>query len=932
MTRPAISRLLRLTAAAGLLLAGCSTNSPLTSIASVPGMSGSVHGGQQPISGAAIQLYAVGTSGDGAASTALLTLPVLSDANGNFNISGLYTCPTSSTLVYITAVGGSPAAGVTNPQSALLAALGACGSLTPSTFINLNELTTVAAVYTLAPYMSSFAAIGSGASDTAALAAAFTTAGYFVNTTTGTAPGTNLPAGYSVNVPQLNTLADLLGACINSSGGVSGDSSVCGTFFALTLPTGAPTAPTDAIAALLNLANHPALNTAPLYNLIPPSSPFQPILPVVPADLSLHLVVSSLFAVAPASLTFSPVVVNFTQPTQFVTVTNGTPASVSINSATISGVNASDFAIVPTFGPSTDCHAPVPANSTCSYQISFTPSGTGARQAYLVINNGSPNPVIAIPLSGTASIGTAGPVTLTPSTAAVTYDPTHQLPGTNLTLTNTGTNPLTINGIVLSSFSFGQFNTCGTTLGAGASCTITVMVTGASAPPVGTLTVIDDAASGPQTVNLTYAGALAPNFPSTVDFGHVALGGSLSDFIEIVGPGTSGAYTFSITGPNASDFATPQTCNYNYRNGIHCYINFTFAPTGPGTRMASFVIAGFPPYTLTGIADPTGPDFDLYQPTPGTPPYYAAPIPSINVGGTVIATTAPQSNKTTFTINNTGTIPLSLKTPVVSGPNAADFAVDNPTCSTGCKPQISFTPSAPGSRSATITYTDSTGAVTRTLSVTGTGLSPNPTITATGPFVPNIFFTNIPIGTAGAAQTITITAYQNDPVQVTLVPTSGTIQPFLFVGPSSCPSTPCQISITYAPKSTADDFADIYITATDTLGSSSANIQAIGRINPLAYYTYTPHTLTFKQPAGAVTTQTITISSVGTAPVPMAVSLDYPPNPFTLANHCPASIPAGTSCAVDVTYAPTVPGTTDASSITLNGPYAAGITLSGTSQ
>ena len=940
MSRSWISRLPGFTAVAVFLLAGCSTNSPLSSLAPVAGRSGAVHGGQQAITGATIQLYAVNSqnAGDGSPSTPLLIQPVLTDANGNFNISGLYSCPTPSTLTYITATGGSPAAGVTNPQSALMAAIGPCNSLTPSSFISINELTTVAAVYALAPFMSSYSAIGSDVSDSAALASAFTTAGYFANIATGTAPGTNLPPGYSVNIPQINTIADLLGACINSSGGISGDSSVCGQFFSLTLPPTATTPPTDAIGALLNLATHPTLNTAALYNLIPPSAPFQPIFSNVPPDFSLHLLVSSLFTVSPGTLTFSTVVVNFAQPTQTVTVTNGTPASVPISSVYISGVNASDFAIVP--HPGTDCVSPVPANSTCSFQIAFTPTGLGSRQAYLVINNGSPNPVIAVALTGNATAGTAGAVTLTPATSALTYNPVGGQTGAVLTLTNNGSTPLTINGIVLSSGSFGQTNTCGTALAAGASCTITVTVTAASAPPAGTLTVVDDAASGPQTANLTFAGAVTPRFPNPVNFGHVAIGASFKDFLSIGGAGVYGAYTFSITGPNASDFSLAgsallpsQGCSYEYRFSQNCYVNITFAPTAPGTRTAYFVIAGFPPYTLTGTGDPTGPDFDLYQPTPSgnNSSLYAAPISSLNVGSTAIGTTLPQSSQTTFTINNTGTTPLSLKTPVVSGPNAAEFTVTNPACSTTCMPQITFSPTAVGVRSATITYTDSTGAVTRTLSVTGTSLSPNPTITATGPFTPNIIVSNIPVGTVSAAQTVTITAYQNDPVQITLVPVSGTSQPFVFVGPSSCPSTPCQISIAYAPKSTADDNINVYVTATDTVGLSSANIQAHGQITPLAYYTYSPRTLTFKQPSGTVTTQTITISSVGTAPVPMTVSLDFPANPFTIVNHCPTSIAVGANCTVDVTYAPTAVGT-DYSSLTLNGPYAAGITFSGTSQ
>ena len=47
-------------------------------------ISGSVHGGQAPVTGSTIQLYAVGTSGDGSQATPLITATVTtSDGSGN---------------------------------------------------------------------------------------------------------------------------------------------------------------------------------------------------------------------------------------------------------------------------------------------------------------------------------------------------------------------------------------------------------------------------------------------------------------------------------------------------------------------------------------------------------------------------------------------------------------------------------------------------------------------------------------------------------------------------------------------------------------------------------------------------------------------------------------------------------------------------------
>jgi hypothetical protein len=107
-----------------LLLSGCATAPVLTSISTPSGsvrghaITGKVHGGQSPIAGASAYLYAANTTGYGNASVSLLNSSgsntykdtngnyyVLTDANGNFSITGDYMCPSSTAQVYLYAVG-----------------------------------------------------------------------------------------------------------------------------------------------------------------------------------------------------------------------------------------------------------------------------------------------------------------------------------------------------------------------------------------------------------------------------------------------------------------------------------------------------------------------------------------------------------------------------------------------------------------------------------------------------------------------------------------------------------------------------------------------------------------------------------------------------------------------------------------------------------
>ena len=279
--RGCLSRALLLAACA--LTAGCSMQNfrgfDQGSTAATPGprLTGKVHGGQQPVSGATVQLWQVGTTGYGAGATALGS-PAVSAADGSFSITGNYSCANGagggSTLVYITATGGNPglAYGTTNSALAMMTGLGACENLTSSTFISINEVTTVASVYALSQFMNASGAVGSYGTSNQGLANAFASIGSLVDTTGGGARATT-PAGNGI-VPaaELNTLADILAPCINSSGP---SSAPCAKLFG-TVAAGSGGAPATTLGALLSIALNPGYNVSALLQLQTPASPFQP--------------------------------------------------------------------------------------------------------------------------------------------------------------------------------------------------------------------------------------------------------------------------------------------------------------------------------------------------------------------------------------------------------------------------------------------------------------------------------------------------------------------------------------------------------------------------------------------------------------------------------------------------------------------------------
>jgi hypothetical protein len=240
-------------------------------------------GGQQPVAGVALQLYQAGTTGYGSAAIPLGP-PVYTTAGGNFTLPS-YTC-TAGSQVYLAGTGGQPIAAtqtspaVTNNNLALMVGLGTCGGTYLNNFINVNELTTVASVWALAPFMTGITNIGTSATNATGLANAFAAINELVTTSNGTIPGPTLPAGAVLPNTEINTLADILEQCVNSGGGAAGDGSNCGNLFGLAPNAAGTIFPADTVTAAINIAQNPGRNLAALNALRSASPVFQPALSV----------------------------------------------------------------------------------------------------------------------------------------------------------------------------------------------------------------------------------------------------------------------------------------------------------------------------------------------------------------------------------------------------------------------------------------------------------------------------------------------------------------------------------------------------------------------------------------------------------------------------------------------------------------------------
>jgi hypothetical protein len=281
------------------------------------------------------------------------------DNPGAFNLSGLYQCNVSSTnaapgtlpfqQVWIYSIGGDPGVAPPstgtapyNPAAALMAGLGTCDQTTNNfstlPFVYMNEVSTTAFAYAIAPFAYDATHISSVSTNyTTGLANAFANAAQLYDIGGGADPGNHSGARYKTPNGRgatpyvlINSLADILAACVNSNNvsttDPSGISTPCKDLF-VNYTTGSPTASDTANAAILIAKNpgyvqlsgtkphifdgltstepwHPAYNDASPY--VSPYYGTSVTIPGYPQDLSAAILFTGTGIIQPTGLVAGP--------------------------------------------------------------------------------------------------------------------------------------------------------------------------------------------------------------------------------------------------------------------------------------------------------------------------------------------------------------------------------------------------------------------------------------------------------------------------------------------------------------------------------------------------------------------------------------------------------------------------------------------------
>ncbi len=301
--------------------------------------------------------------------------------------------------------------------------------------------------------------------------------------------------------------------------------------------------------------------------------------------------------------------VTLTQPAiSFSSVTAGlaslaqavTPVNIGNETLTLSGLTISSPFQQTTSTSACSAGLALAAGADCSLDVEFAPVASGAISGSVALSSNSLNVTgtQTIALSGTGVGGNAPKVIVSSSSVSFGTVATGNTASQTVTLLNSGAGALSIAGISLGGSSvFSLATTCGSTLAAGASCTVTLTFAPAgSASYSGTLTFTDSAGTSPQTVAIAGAGSGGPIgtvSASSVYFSPVLNGSNYPQSITFSNTGSSSLTisAISLSGTNSTDFNLTTTCGTALAVSQSCALSIVFNPGAAGVRTATLTIA-----------------------------------------------------------------------------------------------------------------------------------------------------------------------------------------------------------------------------------------------------------------------------------------------------------------------------------------------------
>ncbi len=612
--------------------------------------------------------------------------------------------------------------------------------------------------------------------------------------------------------------------------------------------------------------------------------------------------------VGPTAIAFPPQVITTTSPLNpYVLVTNTGTSPVTISSIALSGADAADFTLNDgcPLSPSTLQQGPV--SNTCNVYVSFTPAAAGARTATLTVTDSAGSPT-TIALTGT---GVAETKLLTVSPTTLVFGP--QVTGTTsaqqtINVTNTGNFAVTFTNVTITA-NYALSNSCTGQLAPNTSCSIGVTFTPTSAGvKAGTITITDNATPASQKVTLSGTGIATTadiqlSQTAVIFDAQTVATQSPSQIVYYYNQGntTVTISTFALGGANPGDFSTTSSgCTAGGQVGAlsYCTFRLTFTPAAAGARSATLTITDSDPgsprtITLSGTGISSSvPEVNL---TPATLTFVAQ----------AEGTTSPAQN---INLTNNGAGSLTISTIVIAGADPGDYKQTNNCPGTlaagfSCNIAVTFSPVATGTRTATVTVTDSATGSPHSVNLTGTGKAGAlPVVTLTPA---SLSFANVALNTL-SKQTVTVKNTGTSALTFTSITITGTVTSD-FSETNTCTGSiavngTCVITVNFTPSTLEDQTGAVALA--DNAANSPQSIPITGNGAEAAVY-LSPSSLTFPGQAENTTSapQTITVENYGNATLTLSNVGILGPYIIS-ANTCGSSLAAGSVCSISIEFNP----------------------------
>jgi hypothetical protein len=602
--------------------------------------------------------------------------------------------------------------------------------------------------------------------------------------------------------------------------------------------------------------------------------------------------VSAITGFSPPSLIFPAQALDTASSAKVLTVTNTGAGNFAISKVAIAGTNAADFAK----GADTCTAATLTPDNTCTVSVTFTPSAPGSRTASLDFTDNGLNSPQAVTLSGT---GNGIAVSLSPLSLTLPAQPQGSSNVEVVTLTNTGTESVTVSSVKITGPSASEFgisgwavtlpygDTCtGNSIAPNSTCTVGVNFSPTAAGTSNaTLTFTDNAANSPQTVALigTCAVPVVSFSAPSLTFGPQTPGTTSpvqSVNVTDTGAGLLSLWTVTLGGPNAGDFAVfPALPAGGIGGGPSdtMAVGVVFTPSAAGTRSALLIFtdnATNSPQTVALSGTGTGPAVGLSPPAltfnPQTP-----------------GTTSPAQN---VTLTNTGTTSVGISTVAIGGTNANNFAKSADTCTGAtvtpnntCTVGVTFTPSAAGIRSASLTFTDKASNSPQSVALNGTGIGPAVSVSPS-----TLTFAAQMSGTSSAVQTVTLIDTGDATVTISGITATGDFSQTNTCGASLNANANCTISVTFKP--TAGGTRSGSLSITDNAAGSPQSVKLSGTGEDFAITAASGSSMSATTSPGQSATYTLSVGgeggmagsvTFGCTGAPSEASCTVSPNPIT---------------------------------------------------